>query len=82
MLLISTAVHLKRKANAQIDEESTQPLTRIEEHLRCEININSSGIITNTVSSGTLFRGLEIILKNRDPRDTWAFAERICGVCT
>lgn len=58
------------------------PITRIEGHLRCEVNINSSGIITNAVSSGTLFRGLEIILKNRDPRDAWAFAERICGVCT
>ncbi len=58
------------------------PITRIEGHLRCEVNINSSGVITNAVSSGTIFRGLEIILKDRDPRDAWAFAERICGVCT
>lgn len=58
------------------------PVTRIEGHLRCEVNIDPSGKITNAVSSGTLFRGLEIILKNRDPRDAWAFAERICGVCT
>ena len=29
-----------------------------------------------------MFRGIEIILKGRDPRDAWAFAQRICGVCT
>nr|VUD23949.1 hydrogenase-1 large chain [Salmonella sp. NCTC 7297] len=39
-------------------------------------------VITNAVSCGTMFRGLEIILQGRDPRDAWAFVERICGVCT
>lgn len=58
------------------------PLTRIEGHLRCEVNLNDKNIITNAVSSGTIFRGIEIILKGRDPRDAWAFTERICGVCT
>lgn len=58
------------------------PVTRIEGHLRCEVNINDDNVITNAVSCGTMFRGLEIIVKNRDPRDVWAFAERICGVCT
>ena len=58
------------------------PITRIEGHLRCEVNINNDNVITNAVSSGTLFRGIEIIVKNRDPRDVWAFTERICGVCT
>lgn len=58
------------------------PITRIEGHLRCEVNIDDTNTITNAVSSGTMFRGLEIILKNRDPRDAWAFTERICGVCT
>ncbi len=58
------------------------PITRIEGHLRCEVNINEENIITNAVSSGTMFRGLEIILQGRDPRDAWAFTERICGVCT
>ncbi len=58
------------------------PLTRIEGHLRCEVNLNEQNDITNAVSSGTIFRGIEIILKGRDPRDAWAFAERICGVCT
>lgn len=58
------------------------PVTRIEGHLRCEVNINEENVITNAVSCGTLFRGLEIILKGRDPREAWAFTERICGVCT
>ncbi len=58
------------------------PITRIEGHLRCEVNINDEQVITNAVSSGTMFRGIEIILKGRDPRDAWAFTERICGVCT
>ena len=39
-------------------------------------------ISRNAVSSGTMWRGLEVILKGRDPRDAWAFTERICGVCT
>lgn len=58
------------------------PITRIEGHLRCEVNINDENVITNAVSSGTMFRGIEIIVKDRDPRDAWAFVERICGVCT
>lgn len=58
------------------------PVTRIEGHLRCEVNINDDNVITNAVSCGTIFRGIEIILKGRDPRDAWAFTERICGVCT
>lgn len=58
------------------------PITRIEGHMRVEANINSDNVITNAVSSGTMWRGLETILKGRDPRDAWAFTQRICGVCT
>ena len=58
------------------------PVTRIEGHLRCEVNLDEQNVITNAVSCGTIFRGIEIILKGRDPRDAWAFVERICGVCT
>ncbi|WP_146637126.1 nickel-dependent hydrogenase large subunit, partial [Salmonella enterica] len=57
-------------------------VTRIEGHMRCEVNIDSNNVITNAVSTGTMWRGLEVILKGRDPRDAWAFVERICGVCT
>ncbi|WP_018391449.1 nickel-dependent hydrogenase large subunit [Ancylobacter sp. FA202] len=58
------------------------PVTRIEGHMRCEVNVDSDNIIRNAVSTGTMWRGLEVILKGRDPRDAWAFVERICGVCT
>lgn len=58
------------------------PVTRIEGHMRCEVNVDDEGIIRNAVSTGTMWRGLEVILKGRDPRDAWAFTERICGVCT
>ncbi|MBN4076972.1 nickel-dependent hydrogenase large subunit [Mariprofundus ferrooxydans] len=58
------------------------PVTRIEGHMRVEVNIDANNIITNAVSTGTMWRGLEVILKGRDPRDAWAFVERICGVCT
>ncbi|UWU95529.1 nickel-dependent hydrogenase large subunit [Bradyrhizobium sp. CB1015] len=58
------------------------PLTRIEGHLRVEVNVDSDNVIRNAVSTGTMWRGIETILKGRDPRDAWAFTERICGVCT
>ena len=58
------------------------PITRIEGHLRVEAEIDEAGVITQASSSGTMVRGIEIILRGRDPRDAWAFAQRICGVCT
>lgn len=58
------------------------PITRIEGHLRIEVNVDDKNVIRNAVSTGTMWRGLEIILKGRDPRDAWAFTQRICGVCT
>jgi hydrogenase large subunit len=57
------------------------PITRIEGHLRIEAQMNG-GTIAEAYSSGTMVRGIEIILQGRDPRDAWAFAQRICGVCT
>jgi len=58
------------------------PITRIEGHLRIEAQTSSDGAITAAYSSGTMVRGIELILRGRDPRDAWAFAQRICGVCT
>jgi len=58
------------------------PITRIEGHLRVEAMLNDRGVIDNAMSSGTMWRGIEVILQGRDPRDAWAFCERICGVCT
>ena len=57
------------------------PITRIEGHLRIEAQMDGQRI-AQAWSSGTMVRGIEIILKGRDPRDAWAFAQRICGVCT
>ncbi len=57
------------------------PVTRIEGHLRIEVEVQD-GMVTDAWSSGTMFRGIELILKDRDPRDAWVFAQRICGVCT
>ncbi|GHU92611.1 hydrogenase 2 large subunit [Deltaproteobacteria bacterium] len=57
------------------------PLTRIEGHLRVEVEVEN-GKIKEARSCGTLFRGLEIILKGRDPRDAQHFTQRTCGVCT
>jgi hydrogenase large subunit len=58
------------------------PVTRIEGHLRIEAEIDDAGNIVQALSAGTQVRGIEIILRGRDPRDAWAFAQRICGVCT
>jgi hydrogenase large subunit len=57
------------------------PITRIEGHLRIEAQMDGNRI-KNAYSAGTMVRGIEIILRDRDPRDAWAFAQRICGVCT
>lgn len=52
------------------------PITRIEGHLRIEAKVEN-GKVVDAWSSSTMFRGIEIILKGRDPRDAWAFAQRI-----
>ena len=57
------------------------PITRIEGHLRIEAEVEG-GKVTQAWSSSTMFRGVELILEGRDPRDAWAFTQRICGVCT
>jgi len=57
------------------------PVTRIEGHLRIEAEVDG-GVVKDAWSSSTMFRGIEIILRGRDPRDAWAFTQRICGVCT
>jgi [NiFe] hydrogenase large subunit/hydrogenase large subunit len=57
------------------------PVTRIEGHLRIEAEVDR-GAVQDAWSSSTMFRGIEIILRGRDPRDAWAFTQRICGVCT
>ena len=55
------------------------PLTRIEGHLRLEVEVDN-GKVVNARSSSQLYRGLETILKGRDPRDAQHFTARACGV--
>jgi [NiFe] hydrogenase large subunit/hydrogenase large subunit len=57
------------------------PITRIEGHLRIEAQAED-GKVANAWASATQFRGIEIVMQGRDPRDAWAFTQRICGVCT
>ena len=58
------------------------PITRIEGHLRIEAIIDENNVVVDAFSSSTMFRGIEEILKGRDPRDCGLLAMRICGVCT
>jgi hydrogenase large subunit len=55
------------------------PVTRIEGHLKIECEVDN-GKVVNAWSSGTMWRGIEVILLGRDPRDAWMFTQRICGV--
>ena len=57
------------------------PITRIEGHLRIEAQAEN-GRITGAWATSTQFRGIELVMQGRDPRDAWAFTQRICGVCT
>lgn len=56
------------------------PVTRIEGHLRVTCVVEN-GVVTDAWNTATMFRGFEIFMKDRDPRDCWHFASRICGVC-
>jgi len=58
------------------------PITRIEGHLRIEVEVDENNVVREAWASGQLFRGIETILKGRDPRDAGLIAQRICGVCT
>ncbi len=57
------------------------PITRIEGHLRIEVEVDGSRI-KNAWSSSQMWRGIEVILRNRAPEDAWIITQRICGVCT
>lgn len=57
------------------------PVTRIEGHLRVDCEVNN-GKVSKAWASGQMWRGIELILKDRDPREAWLFTQRICGVCT
>ncbi|MCB1182274.1 nickel-dependent hydrogenase large subunit [bacterium] len=60
---------------------TVDPVTRIEGHLRIDVEVDG-GQVTKAWSSGQMWRGIENILKGRDPREAWLFTQRFCGVCT
>jgi hydrogenase large subunit len=60
---------------------TVDPITRIEGHLRIDCDVDG-GKVKRAWSSGQMWRGVELILLGRDPRDAWAITQRICGVCT
>ncbi|HTZ96668.1 MAG TPA: nickel-dependent hydrogenase large subunit [Terriglobales bacterium] len=57
------------------------PITRIEGHLRIDVEVDNNAV-SNAWASCTMWRGIETILRGRDPRDAWLFTQRFCGVCT
>ncbi|MDI3317808.1 MAG: nickel-dependent hydrogenase large subunit [Bacillota bacterium] len=67
---------------ATLKRVTIDPVTRIEGHLRIEVDLDADNVVREAYSSSTLFRGIELVLKNRDPRDAGLLAQRICGVCT
>lgn len=60
---------------------SIDPITRIEGHLKIEVDVEDKKVV-DARSIGTLWRGFEVILKGRDPRDAQMITQRICGVCS
>ncbi|MBJ6727811.1 nickel-dependent hydrogenase large subunit [Geomesophilobacter sediminis] len=60
---------------------SIDPVTRIEGHLKIDCEVDG-GRVTKAWSSGQMWRGIEVILKGKDPREAWLYTQRICGVCT
>src|SRR5678816_740518 len=60
---------------------SIDPVTRIEGHLRIDAEVDG-GKVSKAWASCSMWRGIETILKGRDPREAWLFTQRFCGVCT
>ena len=56
------------------------PITRIEGHLRVEMEVQN-GVVTDAWVSGGCFRGMELVVENRTPEDAAQIVQRICGVC-
>jgi hydrogenase large subunit len=66
----------RKKGERRMPKIAIDPITRIEGHLRIEAQVEG-GKVTDAWSSGTMWRGIEIIVKNRDPREVWALTSRI-----
>ncbi len=73
---------IPRRRGATMGQRITiDPITRIEGHLRIDVEVDG-GRSPKPGPPGQMWRGIEVILKGRDPRDAWVFAQRFCGVCT
>ena len=59
---------------------SIDPITRLEGHLKVDVMVEG-GKVVDAHAVGTMYRGFETILANRDPRDAIFITQRICGVC-
>ena len=57
------------------------PITRIEGHMKFNVTLSDTGVVTDARVSGNLFRDFENILTNRTPNDATYLTQRICGVC-
>lgn len=83
--LESATVQVVQKDGTAPPAKSTRvvidPVTRIEGHLRIETEVNN-GAVSSAWSTATLFRGIELILNGRDPKDAPLITQRLCGVCT
>ena len=60
---------------------SVAPVTRVEGHLSLKLDVTDSGRVAAAYASGTMFRGFESIMQDRDPRDAIHLSQRVCGVC-
>ncbi|HVZ16765.1 MAG TPA: nickel-dependent hydrogenase large subunit [Terriglobales bacterium] len=60
---------------------TVDPISRIEGHLRIDVEVDN-GAVSKAWASATMWRGIETILRGRDPREAWLFTQRFCGVCT
>jgi Ni,Fe-hydrogenase I large subunit len=74
-----TNIHNEDGGDHMAERITIDPITRIEGHLKIDVEV-SGGKVTNAWSSGTMFRGIELILQGRDPRDAQHFVQRTCGV--
>ncbi len=75
---MATAISLNAKSI------TLDPVSRVEGHLKIEVTADMVGGVLSVVdakASGTLFRGFEKILVNRNPLDAPDITQRICGVC-
>ncbi len=72
---------LRLTAGTMAKRITIDPITRIEGHLRIDVEVENNAV-SNAWASCTMWRGIEKILRGRDPRDAWMFTQRFCGVCT